>query len=117
MNIKNLEDALMKFEENTLKQEACNFEKGNARKYNQFSNNIASVAKWLYKNELLSELKIFYNHNSINTRSWAASFLLEIDTNNAIKILEELVLLNDFNSKYILLEWKAGILNMSFFKE
>jgi hypothetical protein len=45
MNINNLQEALMEFEKNTLMQEKCKFESGNARKYNKYSDNIVNIAK------------------------------------------------------------------------
>jgi hypothetical protein len=100
-----------------LEQEKCKFENGSARKYNKYSDKICSSVKWLFQNHLLTELHRFYNHESINVKAWAARYSLEIDTTNALQILKELVLLNDSDSEYVLMEWRAGTLDMDFFKE
>jgi hypothetical protein len=117
MKIKDLEQALDVFEKKAIKHDEFTRNGESSSKINYQYNGIIDAVKWINKNDSLKSLNKFYNNSNLSVRSWAASFLLEIDTNNAEKILETLVLLNDFNSKYILLEWKAGTLNMDFFKE
>ncbi len=117
MKIENLEDALSIFEKCAMAQEGINFENGSAGEFNKYSKNISLCATWLYKNDLLIRLTVFYKHKSKNVRGWAARFLLEIDTRNAVQVLEELTLLNDVDSKYVLLDWKEGNLNMDSIKE
>ena len=117
MKIKDLEQALDIFEKKAIKHDELTKNGESSSKINYQYNGIIEAVKWIYKNDSLNSLKKFYKNSKLSVRSWAASFLLEIDTNNAEKILEELILLNDFNSKYLLMEWKAGTLNMSFFKD
>lgn len=117
MKVRSLEHAIEFFVRSALEQEKYAFEDGSAKKYNKCSGNIAVCIKWLYKNDLLYKLTDFYEHQSKIVRCWAARYLLELDTENSIKVLEKLVEEGYFNAQYVLKEWKEGTLDMDFFKQ
>ncbi len=117
MKIENLEQALDVFEEKTTKHGKLSKAGESARKLNYEYKGIIESVRWLYKNGNLISLSKFYKSHDIKVRSWAATFLLEIDTQNAVQVLEQLTKLNDSESENLLLEYREGNLDIDFYKK
>jgi len=109
MKIKNVEQALDIFEKKAIKHGELTKTGEIASKINYQYDGIVVAVKWLYKNGELIKLNKFYESPYLNVRSWAASFLLEIDTQNAEQVLDDLIKKKYFNAQYVLIEWKQEL--------
>lgn len=109
-NIKNVKDALELFEKAAIKQSEA-IDKGNSKVANYNYDIMVEVAKFLRANKSLKELSVFYEHPNISVRSFAAAYLLPIDEENSIRVLDEIVkmkVLGSFDAKMTIQEWKNG---------
>ena len=117
MKFKDVSHALSVFETATIQHQISTKDGESARKINAYYNKIIDSVRWLYQNNQLIRLNRFYDCPNLATRSWASSFLLEIDTDNAQTALNKLVEADYMNAQYILDNWKDGTLDLEFYKK
>jgi hypothetical protein len=117
MKIRNLEHALEVFEKKAVEHEKSTRNGESAKKINSYYNGIIEAVRWLYKHGELLKLKKFYSSSDSSLKSWAASFLIDIDSQNAVRVLEELAASKFIDAEYILMGWKDGTLDTDFYKK
>lgn len=108
--IKDVKDALGLFEEAAIKQGEAIGE-GNSKVANRNYDKIAEVAKFLRANKCIKELSVFYEHSNVSVRLFAAAYLLPVDEERSIKVLDEIVkmkVLGSLDAKMTIQEWKNG---------
>jgi hypothetical protein len=115
--INSIEDALLLFEENTIKRgEALSAD--DFKTYNKYLPTINKCIVYLYDNQQLNLLYKFLKHNNHYVRSLAAYALLPLFENECVKVLNEIANGNygflSINAEKTLKEWKEGRLEFLF---
>jgi len=107
------EQLINKFAENIIKQNQY-IENGNSREGNICAKKYISAFKTLvdlFGDEGRESLSRLFNHDNEGVRQMTAAFLLKYKTNEAKKVLEELVKrkgLISFNASETLKRWEEG---------
>jgi hypothetical protein len=112
--IKDTITALSLFEEAATKHAEAT-EQGDYKTGNKCYATIAKAMTFLKEQgEVLTLLK-FINHASVGVRMWAATFLLPVQENDGVKVLEEIAAetgIHSFTAKTTLSEWRKGNLKL-----
>ena len=114
IKITNIATALSLFEEAAIKHAEAT-EQGDYKTANKSYALIIKAINFLKEHNELTVLLTFLNHTSAGVRSWAATYLLPIKENEAIKVLEDLVKRTDIHSldaEATLSEWRKGNLKL-----
>lgn len=115
--IKNIDEALLLFEEYSIKQ-AIATEQGDYKSGNKYYNNIIKIVLFLKESESLNKLKPFINHSNIGVRLKTAYLLLPFLQKECEIILAQISKgeygIHSFNAKTILEEWKKGSLTFPY---
>jgi predicted KAP-like P-loop ATPase len=112
---KDLEAALTAFEEAANEHGKATL-LGNYKSVNRNYNKIIAAVKFIFSAKENTSLLIFLNHPSESVRTWAASYLFEVDEKAAVKVLEGVASGNGIlamNAETILDEWRNGTLDMT----
>jgi hypothetical protein len=107
--MKSIQEALETFEKETINQFVAN-ETGDYRNGNKIEKHIRKSIEYLKKNNSIDNSLKYVNHQNLNTKIWAASYLLN-DYKIAADILEEVSHSSGIHSliaKTTLSEWKKG---------
>ncbi len=107
--MKTIKDALEIFEKETINQSFAN-ENGDYKSGNKSEKYIQKSIDFLKKNDSIDKLLKFINHENLNTKIWAASYLLN-DFEIAEEVLENVSKTSGIHSliaKTTLSEWKNG---------
>lgn len=113
-NINDIQSALHQFEAAAIKYAEAT-EKGNSKVVNRNFSIITKIIQFLKNENGLSNLSIFLNHSSTGVRLWAATYLLLIEENEAIKVLQQISSqkgILSFDAQMTLSEWKKGNLKL-----
>ena len=115
--INSIEDALLLFEENTIKRgEALSAD--DFKTYNKYLPTINKCIVYLYDNQQLNLLYKFLKHNNHYVRSLAAYALLPLFENECVKVLNEIANGNygiqGLNAKRTLMMWRDGELKFPY---
>jgi hypothetical protein len=114
MKIKNLEIALVLFEEAAIKHAEAT-EQGDYKTGNKNYKDIAKVIEYLKLNNQLLSLKQFLNNSSVGVRMWSATYLLPLIENESLKVLNEISNMQGIHSltaKTTISEWQKGNLKL-----
>lgn len=112
--IKNIEMALMLFEEAAIKHTEAT-EKGDYKAANKNYNIVAKVIAFLKEHNEIHFLLKFLNHNSVGVKGWAATYLLPIEEKQAIEALEKITNekgIRSLAAETTLSEWRKGNLKL-----
>lgn len=105
-----IEQALILFEQNCVKQEYALYN-GDSKLANHCYDKIGEMVSFLRKKHELSQLATFYTHPNINVRLAAAAYLLPVDEKQSLKVLKEIAQAKVFESldaQMTIREWKNG---------
>lgn len=109
-----MNDTIQKFIELAI-IDAQNTEGGNSKKQNKNFDLIQELYEKLKATDNVKILIPLLEHEERYVRLWAATFLLPVDTENSIRVLESLMEEKGFISitaKYTLKEWNRGRLQL-----
>ncbi|APD06392.1 hypothetical protein UJ101_00855 [Flavobacteriaceae bacterium UJ101] len=85
---------------------------GDYKLANKNYDKLVSILKYLKENDSIFILKKFLIHEDLNVQLWAATFLLEENEEEAIKLMTKIANQNiphySFDAKITLEEWKKG---------
>jgi len=112
--ILNKEDALLKFE-NSARMHTDATELGDYKKANKNYKEITDATHFLKMQDSIHLLNNFLNSPSTGVRLWAATYILTIDENKGIGVLEEIAKRQDIHSltaRTIINEWRNGNLKL-----
>jgi len=114
MKITNIATALSLFEEAAAKHGEAT-ETGDYRTGNKCWGVIDQAIKFIKEQNETSALSRFLDHRAVGVRLWAASYMLPINENEAIKVLEHISGqsgLNSLSARTTLSEWRKGSLKL-----
>jgi hypothetical protein len=112
--IKDTSEALSRFEDAAIKH-ADAIEQGNHKAANKNCDLIIKVANFLKSESKLDLLTEFLTHSSDGVKVWAATYLLSINAEMAINVLEQIAKETGsraFAAKITLKEWREGNLKL-----
>lgn len=112
-NIKNIEVALKLFEEASINQAKAT-EEGDYKKGNKYYDEIIRIGSFIKSEGAVNALKRLLSHSESGVRIWAAGYLLSVDEEAAIKVLDEVAKSSGIQSliaETTLKEWKKGNLD------
>ncbi|QEE48495.1 hypothetical protein FUA48_02570 [Flavobacterium alkalisoli] len=110
-----LDSALQQFEKaaelHAYYNERYEFKKGNIH-----ADAVMEAVNFLKSIDGLSHLEQFLDSDSMGIKGWAAAYLLTLNNQKAIDVLENTIALNiphySFNAKILLSEWREGNLKL-----
>lgn len=112
--ITDIEIAMKQFEEAAIAHEQAT-EKGDYKVANKSYTIITKAIAFLKEKSDIDKLSKFLTHESIGVRSWAATFLLPVQEDEAILVLEQIANgdgIRSFAAKTVLSEWRNGNLKL-----
>lgn len=112
--IKDVETALLKFEEAAIKYTAAT-EQGDYKTGNKNYAIIAKSITFLKEHESVETLSKFLNHNSVGVRMWSATYLLPFLEAEGLQTLEQIALetgIHSLTAKTTISEWEKGNLRL-----
>jgi len=112
--IKDIETALLKFEEAAVKHAEAT-ENGDYKTGNKNYAVIAKVVVFLKEYDSIEKLTSFLNHKSVGVRMWAARYLLPVVEVEALRILKQIASgtgIHSFTAKTTVSEWEKGNLKL-----
>lgn len=110
--IKDTEAALVCFERAALLHAEAT-EAGDFKVANKAYRDLSKAVDFLKQHDAVQQLDLFLAHSSEGVRAWAATYLLPIEENRSIQILEEIALgggIRSLAAEMTLKEWRAGTL-------
>ncbi len=112
--IKDIETALVIFEEAAIKQAEAT-ESGDYKTGNKYYNEIRKAVDFIKSINAINELEPFLSHGSVGVRMWSACYYLPVDESIGLKVLEDIVKdssIHSLTAETTISEWKKG--NLSF---
>ena len=110
MKIKDIKTALETFEEACIKHSVAT-EQGDDRTGNRYHSKIMKAIAFLKSENAISSLNDYLSSPSIGVRLWSACYLLPVNEQEGIKVLEEIVKspgINSLVAETTLSEWRKG---------
>ncbi|MEN1785785.1 MAG: DUF2019 domain-containing protein [Bacteroidota bacterium] len=110
IKIKDIETALVVFEEASIKQAEAT-EEGDYKTGNKRYSEITKAAEFIKSEDAVESLKQFLSHTSIGVRMWAACYLLPVDEKEGKRVLKEIAKssgIHALTADTTLSEWKKG---------
>lgn len=114
VKLRDTKTALDKFEE-AAKMHAEATEQGDYKIANKCYAIIAKAVLFLKEQNEIQQLSVFLNHNSVSVCGWAATYLLPIAEQEALRVLEQIAGgtgIQSFDAKMTISEWRKGNLKL-----
>lgn len=114
MTYKSIEAALLDLEIAATKHAEAT-EQGDHKTGNKNYTVISNVITFLKEQNEMERLSVFLNNSSEGVRLWAATYLLPVNEQQAIGVLEEIAKgsgICSFNADITLSEWRKGDLKL-----
>jgi hypothetical protein len=115
MKIKDIQTALEVFETASKKQAEAT-DQGDYKTGNKCYDRIIKSTDFLKKENALNRLEKYFTNSSIGVRLWSACYLLPINEQGGIKVLEEIAKssgIHSLTAKTAIDEWRKGNLKFS----
>jgi hypothetical protein len=112
--IKDIETALLRFEEAAIKHAEAT-EQGDYKTGNKNYAVIVKVIAFLKEHNNIDNLSVFLNHSSVGVRMWAATYLLLIKETEGLRVLKQIASetgIHSFTAKMTISEWGKGNLKL-----